>query len=322
MGSRAVLATALTAGFFACVPGASAQDFPDCAPDRTLNFTLMASDSASGRENPPLVATHEVELQADVAGDASAVAVTPPDGVGVVKQGRGYVILFVPAAASLPVTVSWQQPANPDDPDGSRCAASRVVELPVLAPNPSRAVLDRLGGAPRAAQYFVAFRVEPARTRPNLAPLEITLRTTGRPRLPTPGAKPKTWAVPLRNGDRVKYAKRLPPYTVYLSTAKRCRFYYLSCGPVFSQVSSIQRGGDILQALAFTQPAKWVAPDGIDVSTRPSGRPNQPFGFDVQVRQSGRLLARYRRAGRCRDERRSTGIFRACNLTVLKNFPR
>jgi hypothetical protein len=322
VGPRVALAAAVTVGLFACVPSAAAQGVPDCAPDKALNFTLTSHDSASGEENPPLVATHEVVLQADFAGDATAISVTPSAGAQVVKQGSGSVTLFVPAAATLPVTVSWQQPANPDDPDGSRCAASRVVELPVLAPNPSRAVLDRVPGAPRAAEYFVSFRIEPARTRANLAPLEITLRTTGRSRLPSPGAKPKTWVVPLRNGDRTKYSKRIPAFTVYLNTAKRCRFYFLSCGAVFSQVASIRRGGDIVRTLAFTQPAKWAAPAGINVDVRPSGRPDQPFGFDVQVRQSGRLLARYRRAGRCRDERRSTGIFRACNLTVLKNFPR
>ena len=113
----------------------------------------------------------------------------------------------------------------------------------------------------------------------------------------------------MRTGDRVKYDKRIPPLTVYLSTAKRCRFWNLSCGPVFSEVASIQPGGDILQTLPFTQPARFAAPDGITVNVRPSGRPNQPFGFDMQVRQTGRLLARFRRAGRCRDEHRSTGIF-------------
>jgi hypothetical protein len=170
VGPRVAVAAAVTVGLFACVPSAAAQGVPDCAPDKALNFTLTSHDSASAEENPPLVATHEVVLQADFAGDATAISMTPSAGAQVVKQRSGSVTLFVPAAATLPVTVSWQQPANPDDPDGSRCAASRAVELPVIAPNPSRAVLDRVPGAPRAAEYFVSFRIEPARTRANLGP--------------------------------------------------------------------------------------------------------------------------------------------------------
>jgi hypothetical protein len=285
---------------------------------------LTTQDAVSDAENPPLVATHEVDLTAEFTGSTTAVSLTLPPEVQVVERtvGGPDVTLFVPVAPSLSVTVSWQQSADPADPDNtSSCAASRVLTLPVLAANPSRA--DRVGPPlPRFAQYDVSFTIEPARIRPNLAPLEITLRTTGRPRLPSRRARPKTWAVPMRDGEQVKYDKRIPPLTVYLNTAKRCRFYYLSCGPVFSQVASILRGGDILRTLAFTQPARWAAPEGINVNVRPSGQPNQPFGFDVQVRQTGRLLARYRRAGRCRDVRRSTGLFRDCRLTVIRNQPR
>ena len=126
----------------------------------------------------------------------------------------------------------------------------------------------------------------------------------------------------MRDRDRKRYRKRIPALTVYLSTAKRCRYWYLSCGAVFSEVSALNYDGSILRGLPFSQPARYNTSYGIDVSTRPSGRPTQPFGFDVQARQSGRLLARYRRAGVCRDVQRSSGLFRDCQLSVLKNKPR
>jgi hypothetical protein len=69
----------------------------------------------------------------------------------------------------------------------------------------------------------------------------------------------------------------------------------------------------ILQSLAFTQPARWAAPYGITANARGGAR-QKPFGYDVQVRQAGRLVARVRRVGRCVLERRSVGIFRACKL--------
>jgi hypothetical protein len=40
------------------------------------------------------------------------------------------------------------------------------------------------------------------------------------------------------------------------------------------------------------------------------------------VKQAGRLLARVRRAGRCVDERRSTGIFHNCRLARSRTLLR
>ena len=40
----------------------------------------------------------------------------------------------------------------------------------------------------------------------------------------------------------------------------------------------------------------------IAVSVRPGARSPQLYGYDIQVRQAGRVLARIRRAGRCADE--------------------
>jgi hypothetical protein len=40
----------------------------------------------------------------------------------------------------------------------------------------------------------------------------------------------------------------------------------------------------------------------------------RPFGYDVQAKQSGRLLARVRIAGRCVELRDSRGIFTQCRI--------
>ena len=100
-------------------------------------------------------------------------------------------------------------------------------------------------------------------------------------------------------GERKRYAKKIPVLTMFLSVAKACRFWYLSCGAVFSQVDATTRKGaethvHVLQpALAVRRAHRDPHADGcMGVSPR-------RFGFDIQVRQDGRLIARYQRAGVC-----------------------
>jgi hypothetical protein len=322
------LATALVAWFMALTAGAVAQAPPPCAPDKKMDVILTTEERG---QEARLVATHQVFVVADIA-DRSAAVSDPPDHIVLTPQAGVEVLrrtsdgsaieIFAPSGPNLIVTASWQQSADPADPNvTSKCSASQGVTLPVLPARPPTVKL--LGkGLPRAAQYFVSFYVRPARSRPNLDPIELTLRRGARPRVPPARARALKWAVPMRDADRRHYGKRIPPLTVYLSTAKRCRFWYLSCGAVFSEVGALGRDGSILRGLPFSQPARFTAASGVSVDVRPSGRPTQPFGFDIQARQSGRLVARYRRAGVCRDVRRSSGIFRDCRLSVLKNRPR
>lgn len=128
----------------------------------------------------------------------------------------------------------------------------------------------------------------------------------------------------MRDGEQQRYAKKIPALTIYLSVAKRCRFWYFSCGAVFSDVSQLNIDGTILRGITFTQPARFAARFGIAVNVHPGpDHPHaRPFGFDIQARQDGKLIARYQRAGVCREVRRSSGIFTDCPLTDFKNFPR
>jgi hypothetical protein len=313
----------------AALPSSAAgQAPPACAPDKTMDVVLTTQER--GQETR-LVATHEGTVTATIS-DPNAAVSDPPDhivltlqaGVEVLRRSSdgSEVDLVVPRGPNLIVTASWQQSADPADPNvTAKCSASQSLTLAVLAARPSTVKLlgKRL---PRAAQYFLSFYVRPARRRPNLDPIVLTLRRGARPRVPPASAKALRWAVPLRATDRRHYGTRIPPLTVYLSTVKRCRFWYLSCGPVFSEVGALNRDGSILRGLPFSQPARFAAPYGVSVDVRPSGRPTQPFGYDIQARQSGRLVARYKRAGVCRDVNRSSGLFRDCRLSVLKNRPR
>ena len=154
---------------------------------------------------------------------------------------------------------------------------------------------------------FASFAVVPALERPDLSPLEIWARTTSRAGFPPAAAATRMMAVTMRTVDQIKYAKTLPdPF--HLGVAGRCRYYLLTCGAVFSVVArpfldtdALERGverADIdggVKLLPRTQPSLEAARYGVTIEARPGavreGRP-RPFGYDVQVRQSGRLVAR------------------------------
>jgi hypothetical protein len=314
-------AAVLLALFLALPATAAAQAPPECPPG--VAFDVVMTSQEAGRDIP-LVATHEVDVTADVRGDASAITVTPQDGVAVLdKNSSGTIVVFAPTTPSLTVTVSWRQSLDPDNSEESgRCSASRVLSLPVLGANPARGVPQVIRGAPRVSE-FVTFAVAPALKRPNLSPLEISIRSTSRVRYPRANERLVRWAVPMRTGEQLKYKGRLPNLA-YATFAQKCRFWWMTCGPVNADVASLNvndRGrpdldgsNAILRVLAHSQPARWAAEAGIIVDAFPGAGRNRPFGLDVQVRQAGRLLARVRRAGRCVDVPRNGGFFHRCTI--------
>lgn len=304
---------------------ATAQGVPVCAPDKTLDVKLTSQEKGL---DAALVATHEVEVQAEISGSTLRESVSPPAGVTVFGDTSGASVDFiVPAASSVPITVSWRQASDPSDPYGdptdssARCDASRVVTLPILAARPSRVV--RLANKPWTA-YLAAI---PALKRPDLSPLTISVKTSARERLPSAKAKAHTMVVPMLTASQVKYPTRLPSLAG-LSRAKVCHYYWLTCGAVSSSVAALELDTDALmrgvekadldggqRLLARTQPAKSAVRYGAAINVFPGGAANRPFGFDVQVRQSGRVLARIRRAGRCHDARDARGVFLQCSVS-------
>ena len=314
-------AAVLLALFLALPATAAAQAPPECPPGVAFDVVLTSQEAG---QDIPLVATHEVDVTAEVRGDASAITVTPQDGVAVLdKNSSGTIVVFAPTTSSLTVTVSWRQSLDPENSEESgRCSASRVLSLPVLGANPARGVPQVVRGAPRVSE-FVSFAVAPALKRPNLSPLEISIRSTSRVRYPRANERLVRWAVPMRAGEQLKYKGRLPNLA-YATFRQKCRFWWMTCGPVNADVASLnlnERGrpdldgsNAILRVLAHSQPARWAAEAGIVVNAFPGAGRNRPFGFDVQVRQAGRLLARVRRAGRCVDVPRNGGFFHRCTI--------
>jgi hypothetical protein len=250
--------------------------------------------------------------------------------VRVLSQNSSGAHLVVPVAPTLAVTVSWEQATDPSNPESDpeeasmRCVASRTIELPVTPARRSRAVKLYVW-----RQGFSDFAVVPALKQPDLSPLEISARTTARVAFPPASAKPRTMVVPMRTADQIRYRTRLPGLAG-ISVAKKCRFYSLTCGAVFTEVSrpfidddALARGvvkADLkggLSPLARTQPSKVAVEYGLVIQARPGGVRTgspRPFGYDVQVRQSGRLLARVRAAGRCVELRDSRGFFVQCRM--------
>ena len=307
--------------FLALPSAAAAQDPPPCPPDKVFDVILTSQERG---EDAPLVATHEVDVTADIRGDARAITVTPQAGVAVLdKNSSGTIVIFAPTTPTLTVTASWRQSVDPANSDETgRCSASRDASLPVLAANPARGVPQVVRGAPRVSE-FTTFAVAPALKRADQSPLEISIRSTGHVRYPRRNERLVKWSVPMRTGDQLKYKGHLPNLA-YATYKQKCRYWWLTCGPVNASVASLslnERGrpdldgnNAIFQTLAHSQPARWAAEAGIVVDAFPGAARNRPFGYDVQVKQSGRLLARVRRAGRCVDTPLNGGFSHRCKV--------
>ncbi|HMJ96825.1 MAG TPA: hypothetical protein VK486_13280 [Thermoleophilaceae bacterium] len=318
-------AAVLLALFLALPATAVAQAPPECPPGVAFDDVTLTSQERG--QDAKLVATHEVDVTADVRGEATAVTLTPQDGVAVLKKNSsGTIVIFAPSTPNLSVTVSWRQSIDPSNRDEEgRCSASRVATLPVLPANPARGVKQPNPGPPSGDYTFAIAAAEAKRA--DLRPLEVSIRSTGHARFPKANERLRTWVVPMRNAEQVNYHKSLPN-PAYATTAQMCRFWWMTCGPTFAELASLNyddralnRGIErpdldgsnaILRGLAYTQPSRWASPLGIVISARPGAARPQPYGYDVQVRQAGRLLARVRRAGRCVTVHRSSGLFDKC----------
>jgi hypothetical protein len=295
---------------------ASAQAPPACAPGQAAEAHVTTRDRAQGGRDKPLYSTREVRFTAHVEGDASNVQLTPRPGVRVLDPGANgrNLDLVIPAPPAVAVAVSWEQPASSLPGDTARCSATETLSFPVLAARPPRL---RVSGKRSEA---LTFTLRSARTGANLDPIKLTLRRSSRAALPSRHSRALRWSVPMRPGERKRYSKAIPALTPFLSMGKACRYWYFSCGAVFSEVNSEGSGG---RTLSFKQPSRWAAPFGILVATYPMGLLPRRFGFDIQARQSGRLLARYRRAGVCREVPGPFGgVSSDCTLSAVRNYPR
>jgi hypothetical protein len=310
----------------AAAPTAAAQEAP-CPPGKTMDARVTAQESG---EEVPIVATHEVDLAADVADRTSPVSsspdhvvITPEAGVRVTAGRGANLAVLAPSAPTLTVVVSWRQSTDPANfGETATCSGSQTITLPVVAANPAYGAKQPNPGPPTGDYTFA---VVPTARQPDLRPLDISIRSTGHARYPRASERLRRWTLPMRTAEQIRYHSRLPNLA-YATTAQKCKFWWLTCGPTFAHVAQLNvnsrgTGPDlsgsnaVLRSLAYSQPARWAARFGITITATPGARRPNAWGYDIQVRQGGRLLARVRRAGRCRTEHRSYGLFDHCKLS-------
>jgi hypothetical protein len=334
-GSRAVVvvSTALAAVLLGAAPASAAPGDPACAPDKAL---LPSFKFAEGEASVSLVATHELRVIADWQGDVLHPSLSVPEGVRVLGRKPRELRLIVPVSASLALTASWEQASDPSDPaadpsdPATRCVATQTTALPVTAAKPSRGYYD-LGTS--GSDGYSLFAVVPDQRAGDVSPLEVSVRIGTAARFPPAGAKASRMPVAMRLSERVRYRKRIPNSDL-LTSPKRCRYYALTCGPagVSTEVSALGerplsriRKRNVLSGplLSRVQPYRQVAPNGVLVSALVASRPgHEPpaVGYDIQVRQSGSLVARIRRAARCGKVPNGFGErFYRCRVVRRKN---
>jgi hypothetical protein len=321
---------------FALPASAAAQDPPACSPEKTMDAQLTFEE---GGEFKRLVASHEVvltaevhDLDAPISRSPDRIVIAPEAGVQVVGKytGGADIVIFAPSTPTLTAVVSWRQTIDPDNYDETtKCSASKTITLPVTAANSAYGAKQPNPG-PDNGDFTFAIAAAEAK-RADLRPLEVSIRSTGHNRLPRANERLRRWTVPMRTEEQVKYPGQRLPNPAYATTAQMCRYWWMTCGPTFAEIAALNyddralnRGierpdldgsNSILRGLAYTQPARWAASLGIVINVRPGAAKVQQFGYDVQVRQAGRLLARVRKAGRCGSSRRSTGIFYSCKIS-------
>jgi hypothetical protein len=316
---RAAPLVVALAGLAVALPAAgNAQGPPGCAPGTEANVTLRTEDDDGGSA---IVATHEANVTANIAAaDPTNVEITPQGGGTITRSNGESAALIAPPGTSMTLLISWRQSVDESNPEETgRCSASRTLTVPLLAAHPAYGAKQPNPG-PSTGDY--TFAVVPTSKRPDLRPLEISVRSTGHARYPRSAERLRTWTLPMRTGEQLKYHTRLPNLA-YATTPQKCRFWWFTCGVTFAHLAQLNvnsRGtgpdlsgsNSILRDLAYSQPARFAARWGIAITATPGAKRPNAWGYDIQVRQAGRLLARVRRAGRCRIEHRSSGIFDLC----------
>lgn len=308
-----LLGAALGVALLVPAPALGAPGDPACASDKTLVLTLKTRERGF---SAPLVTKHEQGISAEWSGDVGRTSLAVPAGVEVLKQGPARLLLNVPLGASLAVTASWEQAIDPSDPladptdPAMRCNATQTVALPILAPRPSRAFYrlmsqEDIGG-------FAAFAVATDPTAADLSRVTILVRTTSSARFPSPRSRARRMPVPMTTGELKRYGRKLPGPN-FSPSPVMCRFYWLCNRVATVQVAALgerRPGGRITKSdlkrlgpkLARTQPFKRAAPFGVRILANPGQAQPPALGYDIQVRQAGRLVARVRRAVRCRKD--------------------
>ena len=293
------LCVVLLAGIIGSASTAVAQAPPPCAPDATSAVTLTTQERS---EDAKPIATHPVTVSADVDGQADDVTVAPPPGTTVLAggEGDGGAYFIVPAAPTVAMTVTWRQPARARRP--VLCGAGHH-------PSGARGPPQPHGPHPRPAVRRLRRRATRAR-----APGPLPARDLGRGGIEA--APPAAVGQAAHDGRAAasrgqgEIRQELPSLS-FIKTPTLCRSYYLTCGTVTTRSrrsrsttrrwvgassAAIQR----IRLTARPHPAR-SALGALRAALDSVPAKNKIYGLDLQIRQSGHLLGRVRRAGRCRS---------------------
>jgi hypothetical protein len=258
-----------------------------CPPGTSLTPTITANDPLDGDRE--LSATHVIVLTAEwpaggaaFADDATAVW-TGPAGVPIytsrspgarqLEIGAGSAGFLPPAAGPLPVTVTWEQT---DNNTGARCTGSFSTTLQIAAARPLRPRSPRPGGSSGYTWSIAIAR------NANRSPLEVRFRAVRGARLP--GA-----TVPFK---RAKFILRPTDTSAQGSTRRR-----VLNGISAKLAAELTQEGASLDGLLLTFSV-------LRRSTNPS------LGYEIQLLQGGRRVARLRTAARCNAFLCPPSIFR------------
>jgi hypothetical protein len=255
-----------------------------CAPGVSLTPTITARDPQDSSADRTLTATHDIVLFAEWPSDGPAVADdltarwSGPSGVPMfTARSHGARALdisspsavgFLPAAAGpLPVTVTWEQTDN----SGAKCTGSFTTALQIAAAKRVRPARPRSGGHVLRSTTEYQWLIGIGRNG-DRSPLEVRFRAVRGARLP---------------GSRVRFQSAkfiLRPTDTSAAGSTRARVLH----------------GVSAQLRTELQQLEGTAGDGLSLTFQVLHRTTNPkLGYEIQILQGGRRIARLRAASRC-----------------------
>jgi hypothetical protein len=279
------LRLAVAASFIVSLALPAAGTAAPCAPGASLTPTSTVRDVQDPRADRSLTATHNIVLFAEwpsggatFADDATASWSGPPGvpmftqrspGARALEISSPSAVGFLPAAAGpLPVTLTWEQI---DNNSGAKCTGSFTTTLQIAAARPVRPGAPRSDGrvVRNTSEYQWLIRIGRDADR---SPLEVRFRAVRGAHLPGARVRFKSARFILRPTDT--------------SAAGSTRARVLNGGSAQLRLE--------LQALEGT------AIDGLELTFRTLHRSTNPrLGYEIQILQGGRRIARLRAASRC-----------------------
>lgn len=269
---------------------AGAQSNPACPAGVVTPVSFAVQDVEAGSDTT-FTATHT--LQVDVtfntggpAVDESTIQISAPPGVPVfngggpagkrLDLGSGRAAVQPSAPGPLTITATWTQ--DDGSSTGSNCTGSGSTTVQVGAPTPLRLSDPRhRRGIHVHLKYDIDWKwgTNIGKTT-DLRPVEVRLRGVSRARLPSGKVPFKTATIALRQSD-----------ASYGLSERHLRSPHWFVGA---------EGDD--------------SAIGLRGQVRGLGLRDKPLGYELQVLQGGRLIARLAAAGKCDDVQ--------CNFKTLK----